>query len=82
LQWHDIGWVALQALIVLHLCAITWYQVKKRRPLVQTMWFGSYAGRESGHAPVSGWRAILTVLTVSGVLAAAIFLAPEAPSYY
>jgi cytochrome b len=82
LQWHDIGWVALQALIVLHLCAIAWYQVKKRRPLVQTMWFGSYAGRESGNAPVSGWRAILTVLTVSGVLAAAIFLAPEAPSYY
>jgi cytochrome b len=82
LQWHDIGWVVLQALIALHLCAIAWYQFKKRRPLVQTMWFGSHSGRESVHAPVAGWRAILTVLTMSGVLAVTIFLAPEAPSYY
>lgn len=82
LQWHDIGWVVLQALIALHLCAIAWYQFKKRRPVVQTMWFGSHSGRESVHAPVAGWRAILTVLTMSGVLAATIFLAPEAPSYY
>ena len=81
-QWHDIGWNVLQGLIALHLAAIAWYQLKKRQPLIQTMWFGSQPGRESEHAPVGNGRAIVIVAVLITVLATAINFAPEAPSYY
>ena len=82
LQWHDIGWRVLQALVVLHVAAIAWYQFKKRQPLIQTMWFGSQPGRESVHSPVGTGRAILTAAVATALLAVAIALGPAAPSYY
>ena len=81
-QWHDIGWNVLQGLVALHLAAIAWYQLKKRQPLIQTMWFGSRPGKESEHAPVGNGRAIVIVVVLITVLATAINFAPEAPSYY
>ena len=81
-QWHDVGWNVLQGLILLHLVAIAWYQLRKRQPLIQTMWFGSQPGRESDHAPVGNGRAIVVVAVLIAVLATAINFAPEAPSYY
>ena len=81
-QWHDIGWNVLQGLVALHLAAIAWYQLKKRQPLIQTMWFGSQPGRESDHAPVGNGRAIVIIAVLIAVLATAINFAPEAPSYY
>ena len=82
LQWHDIGWRVLQALVVLHVAAIAWYQFKKRQPLIQIMWFGSQPGRESVHSPVGTGRAILTAAVATALLAVAIALGPAAPSYY
>jgi len=81
-QWHDTGWTVLQGLVALHLVAIAWYQLRKRQPLIQTMWFGSQPGRESDHAPVGNGRAIVVVAVLIAVLATAINFAPEAPSYY
>ena len=81
-QWHDTGWNVLQGLVALHLVAIAWYQLRKRQPLIQTMWFGSQPGRESDHAPVGNGRAIVLVAVLIAVLATAINFAPEAPSYY
>jgi len=81
-QWHETGWPVLQALIALHLIAITWYQLKKRQPLVQTMWFGRHPNREAVHRPIGWTRAILVVAIVVTLLTIAINLAPEPPSYY
>ena len=82
LQWHDIGWNVLQALIALHFVAIAWYQLKKRQPLIQAMWLGSQPGRESIHRPVGTSRAILIAAMAAATLTIAISLGPEAPSYY
>ena len=81
-QWHETGWPVLQALIALHLIAITWYQLKKRQPLVQTMSFGRHPSREAEHRPIGRTRAILVVAIVVTLLTIAINLAPEPPSYY
>ena len=81
-QWHETGWSVLQALIALHLIAIAWYQLKKRQPLVQTMWFGRHPSREAMHRPIGIARAILVVAIVVTLLTIAINLAPEPPSYY
>ncbi len=81
-EWHDIGWIALQAIIALHLSAIAWYQFKKHQSLIQTMWFGSTTGRASPHRPANVvWALLIAVLTAL-ILTLAINLAPEAPSYY
>lgn len=81
-QSHDIGWTLLQGFVLLHLAAIFWYQVIKRQPLIQTMWFGAFRDRVAAMAPVPVSRAVVVIVAVSAVLMAVINGAPEAPSYY
>ena len=81
-EWHDTNWGILQALIVLHLGAIAWYQWRRRQPMVQTMWRGRSADRVSEQAPVHVGRAVGIAIVVATCLWLAIVWAPEAPSYY
>ena len=81
-EWHDTNWGILQALIVLHLGAIAWYQWRRRQPMVQTMWRGRSADRVSEQAPVHVGRAVGIAIVIATCLWLAIVWAPEAPSYY
>jgi cytochrome b len=81
-EWHDTNWSILQLLIFMHLVAISWYQWRKRQPMVQTMWRGQSADRVSEHAPVHLGRAVGIAGFVAVCLWLAITWAPEAPSYY
>ena len=81
-EWHETNWGILQGLVVLHVAAIAWYQWRKKRPMIQTMWRGSFADRVGKEAPVHFTRAALIAVITAVVLSALLWWAPEAPSYY
>ena len=81
-EWHETNWGVLQVLVVLHLAAIAWYQWRIKRPLIQTMWRGSFAGRVGKEAPVHVTRAVFIAVITAIVLSAFVWWAPDAPSYY
>ncbi len=81
-EWHETNWGILQGLVVLHLAAIAWYQWRKKRPIIQTMWQGSFVGRVGKEAPVPFTRAVFIAVITAIVLSALVGLAPDAPSYY
>lgn len=81
-EWHETNWGILQGLVVLHLAAIAWHQWRKNRPMIQTMWRGSFADRVGKEAPVHFTRAVFIAVITAIVLSALLWWAPEAPSYY
>jgi cytochrome b len=73
-EWHErLFWVLL-GFIGLHLLAVAWYQYVRGRDLVGPMLHG---GREGPAPAVAGWRAWLVVAVLSGLLALALWFAPE-----
>jgi cytochrome b len=71
--WHERVFWMLLAMIALHLLAVAWYQLHKRKNLLLPMFTGGDNGRA---APVSLWRALLSVCICAGLLALAVYLAP------
>lgn len=63
---HEQVWLLLQVFIALHIAAIVWYRVAKKRNLVRAMWFGSGVPRSSEHKT----RSLLFALVVLVVIAA------------
>ncbi len=80
-QWHEINWLLLQVVILLHIAAIAIYQFRGQK-LVQRMWRGRLDEQSSPHAPVASRWAIVALTMFSIALATIIAIAPEAPSYY
>lgn len=76
---HDIAFYALLALIGLHVVAVLYHQYRHKEPLVQAMVKGRAAGRHGRRAPVSAWRAVLTVLLVALGLWGLLQLVPPPP---
>ena len=68
-EWHELNFRVLQAAIVLHLLAIAWYAVVKRRNLVGPMITGRdpSPGLEGGLTPAPLWRLALGVVLAAGV---------------
>jgi hypothetical protein len=62
---------------VLHLAAVAWYDVVRRRGLVCAFWTGRKAGAQ-GIDSSRGLRAVLILLALIVALALAIRAAPEA----
>jgi cytochrome b len=71
--WHERVFWMLLAMIGLHLLAVAWYQLHKRKNLLLPMLTG---GDNGIAAPVSVWRAVLAVGICAGLLALAVYLAP------
>jgi hypothetical protein len=69
-------------MILLHLAAILWYQLRKRQPLLQAMIKGSAPGKHSRQAPRSIIWAIVIASVFGGALWAVVNFAPSAPSYF
>jgi cytochrome b len=76
-SFHAINSKVLLGLIVLHLAAVAWYDVVRRRGLVRAFWTGCKAGAQ-GIDSSRGLRAVLIVLALIVALALAIRAAPEA----
>jgi cytochrome b len=76
-SFHAINSKVLLGLIVLHLAAVAWYDVVRRRGLVRAFWTGRKAGAQ-GIDSSRGLRAVLIVLALIVALALAIRAAPEA----
>lgn len=81
-EWHEINWGLLQAFVALHLLAVSFYQFKKKQPLIQAMVLGSATGKLSTHAPRSWWWALMIAAAAAGALYWVVTTAPEAPSFY
>lgn len=80
--WHEWVFDALVVMLVLHLCAISWYQWHRGQPLVQAMWRGQ-AGEHRGEAPPAPWwLALLALAVVACLLWWVISQAPPPPSYW
>ncbi len=74
---HELNSNVLLALVALHLLAVAWYDLKRRRGLVRALWTGRKPGAE-GIASSRGLLALCLVLALSAALALAIRAAPEA----
>jgi cytochrome b len=72
--WHERVFWLLLAMIALHLLAVSWYQLYRRRNLLLPMFTG---GDNGSTAPVSLWRALLLLLSCCGLLALVVYLAPQ-----
>ena len=79
---HDVNWLVLQGLIVLHFLAIAYHQGIRKEPLIKRMWIGYTVKDQGAAAPVSQWRAIVIVAVLGGLLFWVIAQAPEPPAYY
>lgn len=76
-ELHDrLFWVIL-GFIGLHLAAVLYYQFVRREPLIGAMVTG---GERGERAPVALWRALGLLILCCGLLALAVYLAPE-PEY-
>jgi cytochrome b len=71
----------LLALIIVHLAAVAWYEVVRRRRLIRAMWTGRGAAEDAiagGSAEGSRiGRAVLIVLALGALLALFVRLAPR-----
>jgi len=76
-SFHAINSKVLLGLIVLHLAAVAWYDVVRRRGLVRAFWTGRKAGTD-GIDSSRGARAVLIVTVLIVALALAIRAAPQA----
>jgi cytochrome b len=50
-EWHELNWLVLQVLIVLHLVALTYHQLYRKEPLIGAMWWGKTKSRFSLSKP-------------------------------
>ena len=76
-ELHDeLFWVIL-GFIGLHVAAVLYYQFVRREPLIGAMVTGGERGKG---APVSLWRALGLLILCCGLLALAVYFAPE-PEY-
>ena len=81
-EWHELNWLVLQVLIVLHLVALTYHQLYRKEPLIGAMWWGKTKSRFSLSKPKNTGFAFVIALIIAGLLFLLITLAPQAPSYY
>ena len=81
-EWHELNWLVLQVLIVLHLVALTYHQLCRKEPLIGAMWWGKTKSRFSLSKPKNTGLALVIALIIAGLLFLLITLAPQAPSYY
>ncbi|EED34291.1 cytochrome B561 [Luminiphilus syltensis NOR5-1B] len=81
-QWHEVNWLLLQAMVVLHVGAVLYYQRWRKQPLIQAMWWGKAPDKTSDHPPKPLWRAVVAGAVVGLMLYAIVEMAPEAPSFY
>ena len=81
-EWHELNWLVLQVLIVLHLVALTYHQLYRKEPLIGAMWWGKTKSRFSLSKPKNTGLALVIALIIAGLLFLLITLAPQAPSYY
>lgn len=81
-EWHELNWLVLQVLIVLHLVALTYHQLCRKEPLIGAMWWGETKSRFSLSKPKNTGLALVIALIIAGLLFLLITLAPQAPSYY
>ncbi len=79
---HDINWLVLQSLIVLHFLAIAYHQGYRKEPLIQKMWHGHAVDSHNEAAPESQWRALLILAVLTALLLGVIAEAPQPPAYY
>lgn len=79
---HEINWIVMQALILLHLAAVVFYQWGRKQPLIQAMWWGSAPGKAASERPKPLYLAALIALVLAGALWWVLVNAPEAPSYW
>ena len=72
--WHETLFWVLCGMVALHVAAVLVYQFHLRQNLLLPMLTGGETGRRP---PVSSWRAVLVALLCAGLLALAVYLAPE-----
>jgi cytochrome b len=65
---HEVAFNALIALVLLHIAAVLYYQLRHREKLLQAMVRGSAPGREGRAAPVSPWLALAILALVAVAL--------------
>ena len=81
-EWHEINWLLLQVLVVMHLLALMYHQLYRKESLLGAMWWGKTADRFSLSKPKATSLAVGIALVIAGLLFLLITLAPQAPSYY
>jgi cytochrome b len=74
---HALNANALLAVIGLHLLAVAWYDLARRRGLTRAFWSGRKPGAGEPIRSSRSWRAIVIALLLAGVLALAVRAAPE-----
>jgi cytochrome b len=77
---HALNSNVLLAIIGLHLLAVAWYDLVRRRGLTRAFWSGRKPGAAGSIRSSHSLRAIVIVLLLAGALALAIRAAPE-PSF-
>lgn len=81
-EWHEVNWLLLQVLVVMHLLALTYHQFYRKESLLGAMWWGKTANRFSLSKPKTTSLALAIALVTAVLLFLLITLAPQAPSYY
>ena len=74
---HDLVFNLLLGLIALHVCAVLFYQFRRKQPLLQAMLRGSAEGKRGEAAPAPWWLAVVIILVLALLLWYAIANAPQ-----
>lgn len=81
-SWHHANTTALLVLLALHVAAVLWHALVRRRPIVMAMITGrqhvSQLPPEDAMDSSRGWLAAVIVVVLASLLALAIRAAPEA----
>ena len=79
---HELAFYALSSLIVLHLLAVSWYQWRRKMPLIQAMVRGQAEGRQGLAPPVPAWIALIIIVLLAVLLWWAVSAAPQPERFW
>lgn len=79
---HEWAFNGLIAMVVLHLLAVAWHQLRLREKLLQAMLLGRAEGREGEAPAVPVWRALVLIAVVCGLFWWVLQQAPPPPRFW
>lgn len=79
---HELTFYVLCALVAVHLLAVSWYQWRRKIPLIQAMVRGQAEGRQGEVPPVPAWIAPIIIALLALLLWWAISAAPQPERFW
>ena len=79
---HEFMFCIVLALVAVHVMAILWYQIYKKRPMIQAMVLGKSSGRVGSKVSSSQGRAFLVLIVIYLAVDFGLSQAPSPPSFF